>query len=403
MAIFYYEASDIKGKIQKHSIEADSLKHARSILQDKGLFVLDIKLEQDLNKNSIWKQQIVQGVSKSDITDFTRQFATLLDSGLPIDQILGLLSKESDNKNLQQILSQIKSDINGGISLSKAFEKYPYLFSPLYISLVSAGQESGKLNVIMLQIADYLEEQQKLKEQVQHAFTYPIIVSVIAIGIIIYLMINIVPKIVDVFIRNKQDLPFLTEAMIFISDFIRNYGIYCGIGILCLAVIFKQCLKNKKIAYIWHSFIIKLPIAKKLSIGYNSARFSSTLGILTKSGVPILRSLQAGNNTIGNLVLKKEVEQAIEQVKQGNSLASALKDSHFPTIMLHLIKTGESTGKLANMLTKISEQQSQQIRRYTLFLTTLMEPLLVVIMGGVVMLIVLGVLLPIMEINQFIS
>jgi general secretion pathway protein F len=255
----------------------------------------------------------------------------------------------------------------------------------------------------MLQIADYLEEQQKLKEQVQHAFTYPIIVSVIAIGIIIYLMTNIVPKIVDVFIRNKQDLPFLTEAMIFISDFIRNYGIYCGIGILCLAVIFKQCLKNKKIAYIWHSFIIKLPIAKKLSIGYNSARFSSTLGILTKSGVPILRSLQAGNNTIGNLVLKKEVEQAIEQVKQGNSLASALKDSHFPTIMLHLIKTGESTGKLANMLTKISEQQSQQIRRYTLFLTTLMEPLLVVIMGGVVMLIVLGVLLPIMEINQFIS
>ncbi len=403
MTVFHYEASDKKGRITKHTIEADSFKHARNLLQEQGLFVLDLKAEQDVQKNSLWKQHIVQNISKIHIIDFTRQFATLLDSGLPIDQIFSLLSKELDHKNFQQVLSQIKSDINSGLSLSKALGKYPNLFSNLYISLVEAGQESGKLDVIMLQLADYLEEQQKLKEQIQHAFTYPIIVSVIAIGIIIYLMTNIVPKIVDVFIRNKQNLPLLTKIMIFISDFIRNYGIYCGIGIIILGFTFNQALKNNKFAYAWHNIILNLPITKKLSLGSNSARFSSTLGILTKAGVPILRSLQAGNNTVGNLVLKKEIESAIEQVKQGNSLASALKDSHFPNIMLHLIKTGESTGKLAKMLIKISEQQSQQIRRYTLFLTTLMEPLLVVLMGGVVMLIVLGVLLPIMEINQFIS
>jgi general secretion pathway protein F len=410
MTTFYYEASTPKGKIVKQTIEADSINQARILLKNQNLYIIDIAINQATTKKlktvaeSISaKNSINYHVPKKYVIDFTRQFATLLDASLPIDQVLSLLAKDQAHKNLTKIVQGIKSDVNEGLNLAKALSKYPKVFSNLYIALVSAGQESGKLNIIMLQLADYLEEQQKIKQQVQHAFAYPFIVTLIAIGIIVYLMTNIIPKIVDVFMRHDQALPILTKVIISVSNFISNYGWYCLLCIIACSILFSLCLKNIKIAYAFDKCILKLPILKKISIGANSAKFSSTLAILTHAGIPILKGLEAGKNTTSNLVIQKEITLALEQVKQGSSLANALKTSHFPNVMIHLIKTGESTGKLAHMLKKISEQQAQNIRQYVLFLTTLLEPLLIVAMGVIVLTIVLGILLPIININQFVS
>ncbi len=407
MTTFYYEASTTKGKIIQHNIEADSITHARNLLKSQGLYVIDIKINhastQKESAESMRKKGFNYHVPKKYVIDFTRQFATLLDASLPIDQVLTLLCKDQTHKNLTKILQQIKLDINAGLSLAKALSKYPNVFSSLYIALVAAGQESGKLNIIMLQLADYLEEQQKIKQQVQHAFAYPFIVTLIAIAIIVYLMTNIIPKIVDVFMRNDQELPLLTKVIIAVSNFMSNYGWYCFFALLMCAIVFNICLKQPKIAYFFDKIILNIPILKKISIGTNSAKFSSTLAILTHAGIPILKGLEAGKSTTSNLVIQNEVSSALEQVKQGSSLANALKTSHFPNVMLHLIKTGESTGKLADMLKKISEQQAQNIRQYVLFLTTLLEPLLIVAMGAMVLIIVLGILLPIININQFAS
>jgi len=396
MPAFYYEASDLNGKIYKHIIEADSIKHARALLREKGLITIEIKTSFEKNNTTYIKKK----VSQRYIIDFTRQFATLFAAGLPIDQILSLLSKDTEEKNLQQIISQIRADINEGQTLSSALSEHRYIFSNLYIALIEAGEESGKLDVIMLELADYIENQQKLKEQIQHAFIYPIILTIISFSIIIFLMTYIIPKVVDVFESRKQSLPILTQIMLSISNFLTNYGIYILIFGFISILLGKYLIAKPFIIKKLDNLYLKMPIIKKLSLGYNSARFSNTLSILTKSGIPILRSLKAGANIITNTILKQQVINAIEDVKQGSTLSNALKSSSFPVIMIQLIKTGENTGQLANILEKISQQQTSNLRRYTLFLTTLLEPLLILFMGAMVMLIVLSVLLPIIQLNQ---
>jgi general secretion pathway protein F len=408
MPVFNYEASTAAGKIINSAIEADSARHARTLLKEQGLIVLEVSSTSTnpskINIKNKSNFKVKTKVKPIYVIDFTRQLATLLNSGLPIDQALILLSQDdSADKKLQTIIAEIKAGINEGKSFAKCLLPHEYSFNNLYISLVEAGEESGKLDIIMLELAEYLEQKQKLKEQVQQAFIYPAIVSFIALCIIIFLLTYVIPQVVGVFSKNNQKLPLLTEIMLAISAFLKDYGIYLAIAILLLVVLVNKILKNSYFKYKFHVLLLKLPLIKTLELGYNSNRFSSTMAILSNAGVPILRSLQASSNTLSNVVLKSQIEQASEQITQGASLSFALKTSSFPKVMQHLIKTGENTGKLPSMLTKIASVQSEQLKKYCLFLTTLLEPALVLFMGAVVMLIVLAVLLPIMDLNYLVK
>ncbi len=398
MPAFYYEASNQAGKISTDVIEADSIKHARNLLREKGLIVLELHNNVERNKRIYFKPKVKYGI----IIEFTRQFAVLLNAGLSIEQGLSLLIKEQDSPNFSNTLSQIKSDINEGKSLSQAMLSHKQIFPNLYVALIQAGEESGKLDLILSELADYLEKQQTIKEKVQNAFIYPAILTTISFGIIIFLMTYIIPKVVNIFDNKQQQLPLLTNIMLAISNALKNYWLYFIIFFVAIILFIKYLTTKQIIQYKLDKLMLGLPISKKISINYNSTLFSNTMSILTKAGIPILQALKTSANILSNLVLKQQVEQAAQSVKQGSSLSNALKDSNFPSIMLHLIKTGESTGKLSEALAKIAIHQTNSLNRFILFLTTLLEPMLILFMGCIIMLIVLAVLMPIMQLNQIV-
>jgi len=404
MPAYRYEAADAAGRVDRGVIEADSPKQARSQLRARGLtpITVDPLAGAGLAQRS-GRSMFVRRLSTQEQALFTRQLASLIVSGLPLDEALGALADQAERQYVHELLAGIRAEVMGGSSLSVALAQHPKDFPDIYRALVSAGEHSGHLGVVLERLATYIETRNALTSKIRLAFTYPAIVTVVAFAIVIFLLSCVVPQVVSVFANTKQKLPTLTIVMLWLSDFVRNWW-WAGLIVIGIIVaILRSLLKQPDIRLSWHRWLLTAPLVGKLIRGYNTARFASTLAILVSAGVPILRSLQAAGETLTNVALKTNVDDATTRVREGASLARALAaQNQFPPVLVHLIRSGEATGNLPVMLERAATGEGQELERRTLFLTSLLEPLLILTMGVVVLMIVLAVLMPIIEINQLV-
>ena len=403
MTAFRYVAVDKNGQSVKGVLEVDTARQARSELRNLALFPVTIETvsQSAINDNPalLWKKRY----SQTQLALFTRQFSTLLSAGLTVDSALTALVEQAENEYARQILAGVRAEVLSGQSLARAMGHYGTVFPSIYQALIHAGEESGELGKVMLRLADYTENRNDLRQKVMLAFLYPAAVTLVAVAVITGLLVYVVPQVISVFRQSHQALPFLTRALIALSDFLRATGIYWLVFIAIAIWAAQLALTKGNNRYRWHALLLRLPLAGSLIRGLNTARFASTLAILVGSGVPLLKALQAGAMIVASLPLREAIEQAISLVKEGTSLSHALKSTQqFPPMLIHLIASGEASGKLAHMLERAALQQAQEMENKTAWLTGLMEPLLIVVMGGVVMLIVLAIMLPIIEMNQLV-
>jgi general secretion pathway protein F len=405
MPAFAFEALSADGHTRKGTIEADSAKAARSLLRAQALVPLkvDALAATSTTDNSdvvFFKRRVF---SANALSVWTRQLAGLVSSGLPLERALASLSSEADREAERNLVARLRAAVNSGSTFAKALAEHPREFSTIYIAVIGAGEQSGQLAVVLEHLAQDLEDQQNLHAKLLGAALYPAIVSAVALGIVLFLMAYVVPQVASVFAGSKKALPFLTVVMLALSDMVRQYGglvlVIGAVGIFAA----RQALKTPALRYRFDAAWLTLPIIGKLSRSFNAARFASTLAMLAAAGVPILKALQAATDTLSNYALRQDAQDALVAVREGAPLASALaQKKRFPGLLSMFARLGEQTGQLPLMLQRAANQLSTEVQRKALQLATLLEPLLIVVMGAVVMLIVLAVLLPIIEMNQLV-
>jgi general secretion pathway protein F len=405
MPAFRYEAVDGDGSTRKGVVNADSARSARADLRLQGLTPLMVEaIAAQLDASGAEKSRgFGERLSQVELALFTRQLASLLEAGLPLEQAFTALLEQAERPYVRDLVASIRSEVMGGAPFSDALSRHPRDFAEIYRALVASGEQIGHLARVLSRLADYIERRNALVQKVRLAFTYPAIVTVVAFAIVIFLLTYVVPQIVSVFANTKQKLPLLTIMMLAVSNFVRAYGIIVGILMVGAFWMWRRALRNPVLKRQWHTWLLTAPVYGKFERSLNTARFASTLAITTGSGVPILRALDTSRDTLSNVAMKELVEQASASVREGVSLARALSaQKHFPPMLIHMIRAGEITGELPAMLERAANSQQQDLERRTLTIAGLLEPVLILAMGVVVLLIVLAVLMPIIEINQLV-
>ena len=404
MAAFRYEAYDAAGRLKKGVLEADTARQLRARLREQGLLVAEVATVSEATMargSSRWHWR--RGLSGTQLSLVTRQFATLLAAGLPVEQTLNALIEQADTDYQRQVLAGVRGEVLAGHSLARALQKYPRVFPELYVTLVAAGEQSGRLGEVMERLADYTESHQALRQKVGLAFIYPAIVTLVAGTVVLGLLTYVVPQVVSVFQNTNQTLPWLTRALIGLSDFLRASGWLWLIAIAVAIWAARRALRRPPTRLRFHRWLLRLPLVGALVRGVNSAQLASTLAILVGSGVPLLAALHAGAGVVNNLPMRQAVEEAARKVREGGSLSRALAAAKlFPPMLVHMIASGEASGRLVHMLERAAAQQSREMENRVMGLTSLLEPLLIVVMGVVVLVIVLAILLPIFEMNQLV-
>ncbi|NLD70835.1 MAG: type II secretion system inner membrane protein GspF [Limnobacter sp.] len=402
MPAYRYEAADAAGQIKRGVLDADSARHARTTLRERGMTPLEVSPMQE--SGAARHAPVLTGrLRAADLALVTRQLASLLAARLPIEQALNAVVEQAEKTAVRERFSAVRSEVVGGQTLTQALARYPRDFPDVYRALVAAGEQSGDLALVMGRLADYVESRTALAQRIMLAFTYPAIVTVVAGLVIVALLTYVVPQVVSVFTQTRQELPMLTVGLIAVSDFVREWGLWIALALLAAFVAFRMALRSPSFRLAWHARLLRTPMVGRLILGVNTARFASTLGILTSSGVPLIRALEAGARTLGNDALRRVVDDAIDRVREGAALSRSLKaGGRFPPMMIHMIASGEATGELPQMLERTATTLSQETERRVLTLTSLLEPMLILLMGAIVLVIVLAVLLPIIEINQLV-
>lgn len=404
MPAFEYIALDVKGKEEKGILEADNVRQVRQLLRDSNLTPLEVNQVQkseNANKN---KKQRAGKVKAADLALLTRQLATLVQSGSPLEEALSTTAKQTEKRNVKHILSAVRSRVVEGHSLAEGFKTFPSVFPDMYRATVAAGEQSGHLDAVLERMADYTETRQETQQRIANAMFYPVILTILSILIVVGLLVFIVPKIINVFDNVGQELPAMTQILISISDFFRAYGLYLGIGLVLAFVIFKQMIKIPRWKSAYHKFLLRLPIVGRMTRGLNTARFARTLSILASSGVPILDAMSISAQVVQNLPMRTAVEDAAVKVREGMTINRALEQSsYFPPMTVHLIASGESSGRLDEMLERAAIQQERETDGMMTKMLGIFEPVLILVMGSVVLLIVLSILLPILNLNQLVG
>jgi general secretion pathway protein F len=403
MPAYRFQAADASGKFEKGILDADSARQARAMIRDRGLTPLEVEALE--NRQATGGSIVIGGrLRDTDLALCTRQLSSLLSARLPLERALNAVVEQAESARVRERFAAVRSDVVGGQTLSQAMAKFPRDFPDTYRALVGAGEQSGDLAKVMSKLADYVEGRTALVSKVKMAFTYPAIVTFVALAVIVALLTYVVPQVVGVFNQTRQKLPLLTVILIEVSDFVRVYGWIIAAGVAAAFVAFRYSLRAPTARLAFDERLLRLPMFGRLIRGVNTARFASTLSILTGSGVPLIRSLEAGAATLSNQALKANVLDALARVREGVPLSRALgAGKQFPPMLIHMIASGEATGELPEMLERAAQTMSSEVERRTLTMTTLLEPILILIMGAIVLMIVLAVLLPIIEINQLVK
>lgn len=402
MGAFSYTAVDAQGRTRKGIMEGDNPRAVRSQLRSAGLTPLEVS-ETRARKPRHRALPTRRGINSKDLALLSRQLSTLVRSGQPVDEALGVVANQSANSQIKSLLLAVRSKVREGVSLASALESNGNLFPEIFRASVSAGEQSGQLGEVLLSLADYAENSQDLRQKIQLAMVYPAIVTLVALGVVTLLLVFVVPQVVQIFIDMKQQLPPLTQAMITLSSLIRDDGVLILALLTLLTALTLSLLRQPGPQYAFHRFLLMLPLISRTLRGINSARFVRTLGLLTRSGVPVLEGLTIASRVLHNLPMRRAIEEAANRVREGESLHGALQRSTlFTPITLSLIASGESSGDLAGMLEHAATTQEREMHALISTLVGLFEPLMILFMGGVVLLIVLAILLPIFELNQLI-
>src|SRR5512135_44673 len=407
MAAFHYNALDASGKPSNGMIEADSARLARAQLRESGLFVVELDALSDTSTQKgarSFNLPFRKRVPLSEVSLMLRQLATLLEAGLPLEQALAVLIEQGKNPAMRQVIAALRSEVLAGSTLARAMEKHRDTFPEIHRALIRAGEESGELATVMDKLASYSEGQQALQQKIGLAMVYPAIVIFVAVLVVGGLLIFVVPPVVEVFQQTKQELPLLTRALILISNFFAAAWLYVIAALVLSGIAAQRALQNESIRHQFHLKLLRLPIVGKLIRGSNTARMASTLSILVGSGVGLLTALNAACGVVNNLPMRRALEDAATKVREGVTLSRALAASGlFPPVLVHLIASGEQSGRLDTMLDRVARQQTQEVSGFTTALTSILEPLLILFMGAVVLLIVLAILLPIIQMNQMVK
>jgi len=400
---YKFEALDAAGKAQSGLLEADNAKAARAQLRARQLVPLNVTPVVAANADGSAPKFRGRVFSATTLTVWTRQLAGLVGSGLPLERALTALADEAEDPRLRELVAHLKSEVNAGSTFARALATAPREFDEVYRAVVAAGEQSGALGQVLERLADDLEQRQALRAKVFGAMLYPGIVCVVAIVIVVVLMTYVVPQIAGVFSSSKRALPTLTVVMLAISGFIRSWGWAMALGLVGGSVLLSLARRNPAFHERSDAWLLRLPFIGRLARGYNAARFGGTLAMLAGAGVPILKALQAAAETLGNRAMRADAMEALVQVREGAPLASALAaKKRFPGLLAMFARLGEQTGQLPVMLQRASTQMSAEVQRRSIAAATVLEPVLIVVMGIIVILIMLAVMLPIMQINSFV-
>lgn len=422
MAAFSYQAYTKNGQRSRGVVEADNERAARRLLRERGLLPEEVKsvaasskkkkqVDAELGAQSFserwaaFKQGFFssrQKVSAADLSLMTRQLATLLAAGIPIDEALSGVAEQTTKANLKAIILGVRAKVLTGYSLAASMEDFPRAFSKLYRVTVSSGEQSGHLDRALLRLADYTEKQQAIRSKVKQALVYPSMMAAVASGVIVFLILYIVPKIITVFQDSHMTLPLPTVILLSISGFLQSYGLYFVLLIIALVFMLKRALRKKSMRRRYDELLLKLPVIGSTMLVLNCARFARTFGILMAAGVPVLEAIANSARLISPLPMRESVQKAVEGVREGGSIYNALrKTKYFPPMFLHLLASGEKSGHLEDMLIKAADNQDNEVEAVLESVLTLFEPIMILVMGAMVLFIVLAVLLPIFSMDQF--
>jgi general secretion pathway protein F len=400
MPTFRFEAANDDANLERGELDAESAKAARAALRARGLVPVSVEaLATGDDRGPRGRARF----GPADLALATRQLASLLTAGLPLDVALATLADQADGEAQRQVFRAVRADVTAGHRFAEALSRHPRVFPPVYVATVAAGEQAGSFATVLERLADYLEDRQALRNKLLAAATYPAIVTVIAIAIVLFLMTYVVPQVVEVFQQTRQALPWPTRALLGIAWFLRTFGLYLLAAGIAAAWLLRGALKRGAFKAAWDARLLTLPLFGRIVRGVDTARFASTLAMLVEAGVPMLRALSAAEATLSNSTLRAVVQESIGRVREGVGLARALAPAKaFPPVLIRLIEVGESTGRLPRMLGHAARIQAREVERRATALATLLEPALILVMGALVLGIVLAVLMPIIEINQLV-
>ncbi len=404
MGAYQYVALDAGGRERKGVLEGDTARHVRQLLREQRLMPVSVDEIEEKSTPDTAAFTVRRGLSSLDLALITRQLATLLHAGLPLEEALHAVSEQTDKARLKSIVLGVRARVLEGLSLARGLDEFPQAFPAVYRATVDAGEQAGQLDTVLERLADYTESRHSLRQKISQAMIYPIVLTVLALSIVTGMLIFIVPKVVGVFETTQQQLPLLTELLIALSDFLINWW-FAVIAVIALIVFaINRALRNENVRRRWHLAVLRMPVFGRVATGVNTARFTRTLSISTSSGVPVLEALRISASVVANMPMREAIEAASLKVREGAAIGRSLAQSKlFPPMTIHLISSGESSGELDHMLERAAAHQEAEMDSLISMMLGILEPVLIVVMGLIVLAIVMAILLPIFQINQLVG
>lgn len=403
MGAYQYVAVDPSGKEHRGLLEGDTPRHVRQLLREKRLLPVEVTEVEGRERKSRRQFTLFKGISGLDLALLTRQLATLVKAGLPLEEALLAVSEHTEKPRMKSIVLGVRAKVLEGHTLAAGLDDFPHAFPTVYRATVMAGEQAGQLDSVLDRLADYTESRHGLRQKVSQAMVYPILLTGIALFIIVIMLIAVVPKVVGVFETTGQELPLMTRGLIATSSFVQNWWFLLILGVVGAGVLVVRLLKHEHIRRRVHGWLLRMPLIGRVTRGLNTARFTRTLSILTASGVPALEALRISASVIANLPMRAAVEEASVRVSEGGAIGRSLSQSKlFPPMSIHLISSGEASGELDSMLERAAAHQESEMDGLLAAMLSVLEPLLIVVMGLVVLGIVMAILLPIFQINQLV-
>jgi|TARA_R100000049_G_C1956194_1_gene111669 general secretion pathway protein F len=400
---FEYTALDASGRTRKGVEEGDSPRQVRGRLREQGLTPMSVS--QVAERAAVLRMPVLQQrIKPLELALATRQMATLARAGLPIEEVLATVARQSESPKVRSALTAVRTRVMEGLPLAHALGEFPSVFPVIYRTTIAAGEQAGRLDLVLERLADNVEAQNAMRQKIQLAMFYPAILTCVALLVTVALLTYVVPEVVKVFDGMNQQLPLLTRMLIAVSDTLRDWGLLMLLILGGLGYGLRTLLQRPAYQRRWHDLLLRLPLIGRLTRGLNTARFARTLNILAASGVPLLDALNMSASVITNLPMREAVSEAAQRVREGAGVGLALERSgYFPAMTLSLIKSGESSGTLDDMLERAAETQERELEARIAMVMGVFEPLLILTMGAVVLVIVLAILLPIFELNQLVN
>ena len=405
MAAYEYQALDAKGRRKHGVLEADSARLVRQQLREQGLTPLEVtetveKARREASGFSLFRPSMSTG----DLALITRQLATLVAAALPIEESLKAVAEQCEKPKQRTLISAVRGKVLEGHAMAEAMATFPSVFDQLYRAMVAAGEKSGHLEKVLNRLADYTEQRQQMKNKLMQAMIYPIVLTLVAVGVIAILLSSVVPKVVEQFVHMKQELPLSTRILMGASDFVRDYGLAVVLLLGCALLFFRWWNRKPERRIRYHALLLRLPVIGRVARGINTARYARTLSILNSSAVPLLEGMRISGEVLTNDYARARLVAASERVREGSSLRTALEQTKlFPPMMLHMIASGERSGELDNMLERAADNQDREFEGQVNIALGVFEPALVVSMAAIVLFIVMAILQPILELNNMVS